>query len=166
MASILTRGISNPFSIFTQVTEGVDNATELYTAAKATLAGLSISAAGSLLLLGSATGMLIEGVALVNAKELSQNQETSAKIVKYALAAFAILGALIATANLGVFVGFMVNTGITYLISGEIVYGGSSLAIGSFTGALLAIGTLPIHWKAFQWAGLVPNQNSAEEVIA
>ncbi|MFZ4773136.1 MAG: hypothetical protein ACOYK9_04010 [Chlamydiia bacterium] len=104
------------------------------------LKGIGLSVAG---------GALIEGTALLSAKLLKGNQNTAAKIAKFALASIALSAAFSLTVVAG-FSSTLAVGGLISLVSEKI-----AVVIGGIIGVSVAAATLPIHWKAFQWAGLL-----------
>ncbi len=112
------------------------------------LKGLAMSVAG---------GILLEGAALSGAKSLKESQATASNVAKWALAAIALIGALVATVGVG-FSAFVFASGFTSLVCE-----GVAVSVGYLAGAAAALGTLPIHWRAFQWSGLVTQQDGLRD---
>lgn len=97
--------------------------------------------------------ILLEGAALLGASVLKESHTTAAKVGKCVLAAVALCGAFVATTSLGFSAMIIIGAGI-YTVSERLAG-----PLGCVLGASLALGTLPFHWKAFQWSGLVAQQN-------
>lgn len=112
------------------------------------LKGLAMTVAG---------GILLEGAALSGAKALKENQATASKVAKCVLAAIALVGALAATVGLGLSVTLFIG-GFTSLVCE-----GLALPVGYLAGAAVALGTTLLHWKAFQWSGLVTRQGGLRD---
>ncbi len=104
---------------------------------KIVLTGLGIAVGG---------GILLEGAALSGFRALKDNQTTAAKVAKCILAVIAMVGAIAASAGLGFSAALAVG-----VISG----GALTTEVFFILGALVAAGTMPLHWKAFQWSGLI-----------
>ena len=104
------------------------------------------------LALSAGAGILLEGAALSGARALRENQATASKVAKCVLAVIAVAGAIVATAALGFSATLLV---VGLVVSVTSVTKGPILLVGCYAGAAVALGTLFIHWKAFQWSGLV-----------
>lgn len=114
------------------------------------LEGLTIAVGG---------GVLLEGAALSGAKALEKSQATASKVAKCALAAIALIGAFAATAGLGLsafaFAGYFTSLACE----------GLAVPVGYFAGAVVTLGAMLIHWKAFQWSGLVTQQDGFRDRV-